>query len=129
MFLFFRWIDHKMFTFIESFYKNSYYYTEGVNALREYILDILNTDRGTRPYYPDYGLLVEKYKYSLFTPSLAQNIHADVYFVINSLDNIRITKTNYRMDLANKKLELYYEILLGQEPIGLHLIYEDGGFR
>ena len=118
-----------MFTFVESFYRNSYYYTEGVPALKEYILDILNTDRGTRPYYPDYGLLVEKYKYSLFTPALAQRIHADVYFVIAAIDNIKMLSTSYKMDLANKKLYLYYEVQVGQEPIGLHLTYDEGGFR
>ena len=118
-----------MFTFTESFYKNSFYYKDSVSALKEYILDILNTEKGSRPYYPDYGLLVEKYKYALFTPSLAQTIHADVYFVINSIDGLRISRTNYRMNLADKRLELYYEVILGQEPIGLHLTYDDGGFR
>ncbi len=118
-----------MYTFTESFFKPSFYYNEGVPAFREYILDILNTDRGTRPYYPDYGLLIERYKYALFTPTLAQRIHSDVYFVIASIDNITITQTSYRMDLAEKRLEMYFEIVLGQEPIGLHLTYSDGGFK
>ena len=52
-----------------------------------------------------------------------------MYFVIASIDNITITQTSYRMDLAEKRLEMYFEIVLGQEPIGLHLTYSDGGFK
>lgn len=118
-----------MYTFVESYSRPNYYYKEGVPALREYILDILNTDRGTRPYYPDYGLLLDKYKFSLFTPALAQSIHSDVYFVISAMDNITISKTGYKIDYQNKKLDMSFELLLGQEPIGLHLTYTDGGFK
>lgn len=118
-----------MFSFTESFYRTSFVYKNGVPALKEYILDILNTDRGSRPYYPDYGLLLEKFKYLPLTLPTAQRIHSEVYFVINSIDNIRITNTNYRLNNKEKKLELYYDLLQGQEPIGLHLTYSEGGFR
>lgn len=116
-----------MITFNESFYKTSFIYTSGVSAFKEYLLDILNTDNGSRPYYPDYGLLVDKYKYTLLTPALAQQIHADIYFIISSMESCTIFATNYK--IKNKKLELYYDIQLGQEPIGLHLTYSDGSFR
>ena len=118
-----------MYTFIESYNTSNFCYTTGVSALREYILDILNTDRGTRPYYPDYGLLMEKYKFSLFTPALAQSIHADVYFVISSIDNISIRDSGYRIDYKNKRLDMSFSLMIGQEPIGVHLTYSDGGFR
>lgn len=118
-----------MFTFTESFYKTSFYYKQGVPALKEYILDILNTDRGTRPYYPDYGLLLEKFKYMLMDLPTAQKIHSEVYFVINSIDNLRIVNTNYKLKQKQKKLELYFDLVYGQEPIGLHLTYSDGGFK
>lgn len=117
-----------MFTFIESYSRPSFYYNEGTFALKEYILDILNTDRGTRPYYPDYGFLLEKYKYSLLTPQVAQEIHSEVYFVINAIDNMTILATKYKINIAEKKLELYFDLQLGQDPIGLHLTYKDGGF-
>lgn len=118
-----------MFTFTESFIGTQFFYTSGVSALKEYILDMLNTDRGTRPYYPDYGCLVEKYKYSLLNLQTAQRIHSEVYFLIASMDNIRIINTNYRLKIKEKKVELYFDLVLGQEPIGLHLTYSDGGFK
>ena len=118
-----------MFTFTESYYGTGYYYTSGVLALKQYILDMLNTDRGTRPYYPDYGCLVEKYKYSLLNLQTAQQIHSDVYYQIASIDNIRIVNTNYRLKIADKKVELYFDLVLGKEPIGLHITYSDGGFK
>lgn len=118
-----------MFTFIESFYNTDFHYTSGVAALKQYILDMLNTDRGTRPYYPDYGCLVEKYKYSLLNLQTAQNIHSDVYYQIASMSNIQIINTNYKLKIAEKKVELYFDLLLGQEPIGIHLTYSDGGFK
>lgn len=115
-----------MFTFIEKFSTYTYSYTEGTDAFKEYIMDILNTERGSRPYYPDYGSLLAKYKYSLLTVQTAQEIHSDVYFVISSIDNVTIIRTRYKLDSANRRVELYYDLVLGQEPIGLHLTYSDG---
>lgn len=117
-----------MFTFTESYSTPSFYLKEGVSALKEYILDILNTDRGSRPYYPDYGFLLDKYKFSLLNYQLAEEIHSEVYFVINSIDNITILETNYKLDVNGKKLNLYFNLKLGQDPIGVHLTYQDGGF-
>lgn len=118
-----------MFTFIEEYSDTAYTYTQGVPALKEYILDILNTERGTRPYYPDYGLLLEKFKYTLLTPATAQRIHSEVYYVIESIENITILATNYTIDYSAKKLSMYFDVAYGQEPIGLHLTYTNGGFR
>ena len=117
-----------MWTFQEGYSKHSYMYTQGVDALRAYILDMLNTDRGSRPYYPDYGFLLEKYKYTLLTLPLAQQIHSEVYFSISSLDGITIIRTNYKLRQEGKKLDMFFDLLLGQEPIGLHLTYNNGGF-
>lgn len=117
-----------MITFTESFYSSAFYYKDKVEAFREYILDIINTEKGTRPYYPDYGLLLESFKYSILTLSLAQRIHSEVYFVLSSIEGVRIVSTNYKMNHKERKLELYYDLVLGQEPIGLHLSYNNGAF-
>jgi hypothetical protein len=45
------------------------------------------------------------------------------------MDNIQIVNTNYRLKVAEKKVELYFDLVYGQEPIGLHLTYSDGGFK
>ena len=118
-----------MFTFNEIYRNPSYIYTEGVRAFKQYLLDQLNTERGSRPYYPDYGNLIEKYKHSLLTLQLAQRIHSDVYFVLTSMENVSVTSTNYHMKQREKRIELYYDIVLGQEPIGLHLTYSEGVFK
>lgn len=117
-----------MFTFTESFYNQSFQYTSGVQALKEYILDILNTDRGSRPYYPDYGMLLDKYKYSLLTPYTAQQIHAEVFYIISSLDGISIRSTAYRIDKSGRSMNMIFNLIVKQEPIGLHLDYSDGSF-
>lgn len=115
-----------MFTFNETYVNPSYQYLEGADAFKEYVMDMLNTDRGSRPYYPDYGSLISRYKYALLTVQTAQEIHADVYYTISSMDNVTIIRSNYKTDIANRRVELYYDIVLGQEPIGLHMTYSDG---
>ncbi len=42
------------------------------------------------------------------------------------MDNVTIIGSKYKPDIANRRVELYYDIVLGQEPIGLHMTYSDG---
>lgn len=115
-----------MFTFVESFGTTNFTYTTGVRAFKQYLIDQLNTERGTRPYYPDYGSLLSRYKYSLLTVQTASLIHSDVYFILSSMDGVTVLGTNFKIDKANKRLEMVFDIMLGQEPIGLHLSYANG---
>lgn len=115
-----------MFTFVESFGSTNYTYLSSVRAFKQYLLDQLNTDKGSRPYYPDYGSRLSRYKYSLLNRQTASLIHADVYFILSSMDNVTIVSTTFKLIVPEKRLEMRFDILLGQEPIGLHLSYANG---
>lgn len=115
-----------MYTFVEAYGTTNFTYTSGVRAFKQYLLDQLNTDKGSRPYYPDYGSLLSRYKYSLLTVQTASLIHADVYFILSNMDNVTVLSTTFKINTPMKKLEMYFDIMLGQEPIGLHLSYVDG---
>lgn len=115
-----------MFTFVESYGSTNFTYNSGVRAFKQYLLDQLNTEKGSRPYYPDYGSRLSRYEHSLLTRQTASLIHSDVYFVLSRMDNVIILASNFSIDVQQKKLSMRFDILLGQEPIGLHLSYSNG---
>lgn len=117
-----------MYTFIENYSRTSYTGETGVNCIVQFIMDQLNTQIGTRPYYPDYGTNFQRYKFLPATIENARMLHADVYSTITNMSNITIKNSDFSLESETRKVNLSFTLIVEREPVVLRLSYSDGVF-
>ena len=117
-----------MYTFIEDYSRKSYTGESGVDCIVQFIMDQLNTQIGTRPYYPDYGTNFIKYRFLPATIENARMLHADVYSAITNMSNITIRNSDFSLEPESRKVNLSFTLIVNKEPVTLRMSYSDGVF-
>ena len=117
-----------MYTFIENYSKKGYVGESKVGCVMQFIMDQLNTQIGTRPYYPDYGTNFTKYRFLPLTIENARLLHTDVYSAITNMQNISIKSSDFSLDTESRRVNLSFNIVVNKEAVSFKMAYSDGVF-
>lgn len=117
-----------MYTFIENYSRKNYTGEDGIDCIIQFIMDQLNTQIGTRPYYPDYGTNFTKYRFLPATIENARMLHTDVYSAITNMNGITIKNSDFSLEPESRKVNLSFTLIVNKNSVTLRMSYSDGLF-
>lgn len=114
-------------TFMENFDNVvSYAWDKRVSAVRDFLLVVLNTPRGSRPYYPEFGCDIEKYKYMPLNTNVINMIHHEIRKSIDSISGLTLRSSSYRVLSKERTLLFQFVLLMKSETVTVKLSYKEG---
>lgn len=92
-----------MITFTGQYEGNNFVYSGSDEALRMQLISILNTPKGSRWYYPDYGSRLNEFRFSIlnyYTINMIGNEIKEAVRLIDGVDLSNISFTAYKDGLV-----------------------------
>ena len=113
-------------TFSEKYHNRNFVWDTGSDAVREYLAYILNTPKGTRPYYPNFGSNLHKFKYAPLNQVTLREIHAEIRNCINAIDGMILQTSEYTVDVKSRSIYFKFYMLVDKDLMTVSLKYSGG---
>lgn len=88
-------------TFAGIYSGNNYVFSNEAESLRVQLLSILNTPRGSRYYYPDYGSNLNMYRFNVLNHYSINLISTEIKRAISLIDGLTLTDISYDIEDDN----------------------------
>lgn len=116
-------------SFSEKYSIRNFAYDSGTDAVREYLTFILNTPKGTRAYYPDFGSNLHKYQYAPLNQTLIREVHAEIRNCVNQVEGITVLTTEYDVNIKLRQVAFKFYLMVDGERMQVSLGYKDGSVQ
>lgn len=116
-------------TFAEHYGARNFTYDTGADAVREFLAYVLNTPKGTRPYYPLFGSYLGRYKYAPLNQTTIREVHAEIRSCINSIDGISVVNSEYSVDARTRSLSFRFFLVVDGNRMSVSMSYSDGNVK
>ena len=113
-------------SFSEKFINRNFAWDNGTDAVREYLTYILNTPKGTRPYYPHFGSNLHKFKYAPLNQVTLREIHSEIRNCINAIEGMVIQTSEYFVDVQNRTIAFKFYMQVNKDKMTVSMQYSGG---
>lgn len=113
-------------SFSEKYSIRNFVYDTGSGAVREYLMHILNTPKGTRPYYPDFGSNLHKYQYAPLNQIVIREVHAEIRNCINQVEGITVLNSEYAVNVKLRQVAFKFYLTVDGERMQVSMGYTKG---
>lgn len=85
-------------TFVGEYRNGNYVLSGDDEVLRAQLISILNTEKGTRFYYPSYGSNLRDFRFSVLNYFTINMIGQEVKSAIDLLNGVKLSSIDYQID-------------------------------
>lgn len=111
-------------TFFGDYKNKNFVYSNKNDAIRAQLISILNTQKGSRFYYPNYGSDLNQYRFGIINYFTIQMIGQCVKDAISLLDGVSII--NIRYSVEKDHLKFYIDLNCNSDNVTVHLSIANG---
>lgn len=98
----------KTFTGLYSKINHKFVFASTSDYIRSCLISILNTHKGSRFYYPDYGTEIYKYKFAPLNFFTINNINIEIRSAIECIEGLHLDSSSVRF----KDDVLYFDLVI-----------------